>query len=86
MVVAGLQVNFYSYARQLAERGTSDRVLVPQTKGGSGHYAAMLSSYCSATPATARHGQTVSIECFARDVNTTEGKTSAATRIARDRR
>lgn len=84
VVVAGAQDDRYVYARHLAEEGMADHILVSEPPTGSGRYATALDSYCAATPVTARDGRQIDIECFAPDVDTTEGETTAATRIARE--
>lgn len=84
VVVAGSQDDRYVYARHLAEEGMADHILVSQPPGATGSYATALDSYCAATPITARDGRQIDVECFAPDVDTTEGETTAATRIARE--
>lgn len=61
------------------------RVLVSRPPSSTEAYADVLDAYCASTPVPARDGQRVDIECFAPDVDTTEGETTAATRIARER-
>ena len=85
VVVAGAQDDRYIYARHLAEEGAADHILVSQPADASGPYATALKSYCATTPITARDGRSIDVECFAPDVDTTEGETTAATRIARER-
>jgi len=84
VVVAGANDDRYVYARSLAEEGVADHILVSQPRG-IGAYADAISSYCASTPVIARDGRRIDIECFAPDVDTTEGETTAATRIARER-
>lgn len=85
VVVAGAKDDRYIYARHLAETGVADRILVSQPTTSTGPYATALDSYCATTPITARDGRKIDVECFAPDVDTTEGETTAATRIARER-
>lgn len=85
VVVAGAKDDRYVYARHLAETGVADHILVSQPPTGTGPYATALDSYCATTPITARDGRKIDVECFAPDVDTTEGETTAATRIARER-
>ncbi|WP_010540961.1 ElyC/SanA/YdcF family protein [Dietzia alimentaria] len=86
VVVAGANDDRYVYARHLAEEGVTDRILVSQpTPGGRDSYSAAITAYCAASPVTARDGRRIQIECFEPDIGTTEGETTAATRIARDR-
>ncbi|MDV8001458.1 ElyC/SanA/YdcF family protein [Rhodococcus sp. IEGM 1408] len=85
VVVAGAQDDRYIYARHLAEEGVADHILVSHPSGGPSPYATALKSYCATTPITARDGRSIDIECFTPDVDTTEGETTAATRIARER-
>ncbi|MDX2358781.1 ElyC/SanA/YdcF family protein [Dietzia sp. PP-33] len=85
VVVAGALDDRYVYARHLAEDGVADRILVSQPPSGSGTYEAYLNSFCASTPVTARDGRRIEIHCFAPDLDTTEGETTAATRIARER-
>lgn len=85
VVVAGIEDDRYVYARHLAELGVADRVLVSKPPGETGSSAGDLESYCSASPVFARDGRQVLIECFAPDVDTTEGEATAATRIAEER-
>lgn len=85
VVVAGAQDDRYIYARHLADQGVADRILVSQPSGGPSPYATALKSYCATTPITARDGRNIDVECFTPDIDTTEGETTAATRIARER-
>lgn len=85
VVVAGSHDDRYVYARSLAEEGVADHILVSQPPSGTGRYAAAIDSYCASTPVIARDGRRIDVECFAPDVDTTEGETTAATRIARER-
>lgn len=86
VVVAGAADDRYVYARHLAEEGVADRILVSQpSPGGSSSYAAAIDAYCDASPVIARDGRHIQIECFQPDVDTTEGETTAVTRIARKR-
>ncbi len=86
MVVAGANDDRYVYARHLAESGVADRLLVSQpTPGGEDSYSAAIDAYCANSPVVARDGRLIQIECFQPDVGTTEGETTAATRIARGR-
>ena len=85
LVVAGARDDRYVYARHLAEEGVADRILVSRPPGAAGPYSTALDSYCASTPILARDGRSVEIECFSPDVDTTEGETTAATRIARER-
>ena len=85
VVVAGANDDRYVYARSLAEEGVADHVLVSQPPSGAGRYAAAIDSYCASTPVIARDARRIDVECFAPDVDTTEGETTAATRIARER-
>lgn len=85
VVVAGANDDRYVYARHLAENGVTDHVLVSQPPSASGRYAAAISSYCASTPVLARGGRQIDVECFSPDVDTTEGETTAATRVARQR-
>ena len=61
----------------------ADRILVPQP-GVAGKYADMIADYCEASPVLARDGRKITVECFSPDIDTTEGATTAAPRIARD--
>lgn len=83
VVVAGAPDDRYVYARHLAETGVADRILVSQP-GGSGEYADMIAEYCDDSPVRARDGREITVECFTPDIDTTEGETTAATRIARE--
>lgn len=85
VVVAGANDDRYVYARHLAEEGVADRILASRPTSTTGVYAGVLDAYCASTPVRARDGRTVDIECFPPDVDTTEGETAAATRIARER-
>lgn len=86
VVVAGANDDRYVYARHLAETGVADRILVSQpSPGGSDSYSATIDAYCQSSPVIARDGRRIEIECFQPDVGTTEGETTAATRIARER-
>ncbi|WP_307872483.1 ElyC/SanA/YdcF family protein [Dietzia sp. KRD202] len=85
VVVAGADDDRYVYARSLAEEGVADHILVSQPPSGTGRYAAAIDSYCASTPVIARDGRRIDVECFAPDVDTTEGETTAATRTARER-
>ena len=85
VVVAGANDDRYVYARSLAEQGVTDHILVSEPPSATGRYAAAIDSYCASTPVLARDGRAIDIECFAPDVDTPEGETTAATRIARER-
>lgn len=85
VVVAGANDDRYVYARHLAEQGVSDRILVSRPTSSTGAYARVLDAYCASTPAVSRDGRRIEVECFAPDIGTTEGETTAATRIARER-
>ncbi|MCZ4540864.1 YdcF family protein [Dietzia maris] len=85
VVVAGSNDDRYVYARSLAEEGVADHILVSQPPSATGRYAAAIDSYCASTSVIARDGRRIDVECFAPDVDTTEGETTAATRIARER-
>lgn len=85
VVVAGSNDDRYVYARSLAEDGVADHILVSQPPSATGPYADSIDSYCASTPVLARDGRRIDIECFAPDVDTTEGESTAATRIARGR-
>ncbi|MBB1020062.1 DUF218 domain-containing protein [Dietzia sp. E1] len=86
VVVAGAADDRYVYARHLAETGLSERIFVSQpSRGGSDSYSAAIDAYCANSPVVARDGRRIHIECFKPDVSTTEGETTAATRIARER-
>lgn len=85
VVVAGANDDRYAYARHLAEEGVADRILVSRPPSSTGVYAGVLDAYCASTPVRARDGRSIEIECFAPDVDTTEGETTAATLIARER-
>lgn len=84
IVVAGAQDDRYTYARHLAEEGIADQILVSRPEGSSS-YATAIDAYCASTPVTARDGRRINIECFTPDSDTTEGETTAATRIAHER-
>ena len=86
VVVAGSNDDRYVYARSLAEEGVTDHILVSQPPSATGRYAAAIDTYCASTPVLARDGRRIDVECFAPDVDTTEGETTAATRIARERK
>lgn len=86
VVVAGAADDRYVYARHLAETGVAERILVSQPSlGGDDSYSAAINAYCKKSPVIARDGRRIQIECFQPDVDTTEGETTAATRIARER-
>lgn len=86
VVVAGAADDRYVYARHLAEEGVADKILVSQpSTGGTDSYATAIDEYCADSPVIARDGRSIEIECFEPDVDTTEGETTAATRIARER-
>jgi uncharacterized SAM-binding protein YcdF (DUF218 family) len=86
VVVAGMNDDRYVYARQLAESGVTDQVLVSQpTPGGGDSYSVAIDAYCENSPVVARDGRSIQIECFEPDLSTTEGEATAATRIARER-
>lgn len=86
VIVAGANDDRYVYARHLAETGVSGRILVSQpSPGGRSDYASAIDAYCANSPVLARDGRRIHIECFQPDVSTTEGETTAATRIARER-
>ena len=85
VVVAGAADDRYVYARHLAETGVADRILVSQPSPGGNPYSAAIDAYCESSPVIARDGRRIQIECFEPDVSTTEGETTAATRIARER-
>lgn len=86
VVVAGAADDRYVYARSLAEEGVADRILVSQpSPDGTSKYATAIAAYCADSPVIARDGRRIEIECFRPDVSTTEGETTAATRIARER-
>ena len=86
VVVAGAADDRYVYARHLAETGVADRILVSQpSPGGDDSYSTAIEAYCENSPVIARDGRRIQVECFQPDVSTTEGETTAATRIARER-
>ncbi|WP_240341438.1 ElyC/SanA/YdcF family protein [Dietzia sp. Alg238-R159] len=86
VVVAGMNDDRYIYARHLAETGVSDRILVSHpSPRGDDSYSTAIHAYCENSPVVARDGRRIEVECFQPDVSTTEGETTAATRIARDR-
>lgn len=85
VVVAGANDDRYVYARHLAEEGVSNRILVSRPPSSTGVYAGVLDAYCASTPVRTRDGRSIDLECFAPDVDTTEGETTAATRIAHER-
>lgn len=86
VVVAGTNDDRYIYARHLAEIGVADRILASQPfPGGSSALAATIDGFCEDSPVVARDGRRIQIECFQPDVITTEGETTAATRITRER-
>lgn len=86
VIVAGAADDRYIYARHLAEEGVADRILVSQpSTGGTDTYATAIDEYCADNPVIARDGRRIEIECFEPDVDTTEGETTAATRVARER-
>ncbi|MBM7231146.1 YdcF family protein [Dietzia cinnamea] len=86
VVVAGANDDRYVYARHMAERGVANRILVSQpSPGGGDPYSAAIDAHCKNSPVIARDGRRIEIECFEPDVATTEGETTAATRIARER-
>ena len=85
VVVAGSNDDRYVYARSLAEEGVTDHILVSQPVGGTGSYADFIDAYCASAPILARDGRRIDVECFAPDVGTTEGETTAATRLASER-
>lgn len=71
--------------RHLAKAGVSDRILVSQPPSESGKYGSVIAAYCASNPIFDRGGRRIEVECFRPDIDTTEGETTAATRIARDR-
>lgn len=85
MVVAGANDNRYTYARRLAEEGVASHILVSRPAGSTGRYATAIDRYCASSPVLAPDGRSVQVECFDPDVVTTEGETTAATRIAHSR-
>lgn len=85
VMVAGAIDDRYGYARHLAEKGVADTILVSRPARLSGRFASLVDSYCASSPIVARDGQGVDIECYIPDIDTTEGETTAATRIARSR-
>lgn len=85
VAVAGIDDDRYVFARSLAEEGVADHILVSQPPSGTGRYADAIDAYCASTPVAARDGRQIDVECFAPDVDTTQGETTAATRIARER-
>lgn len=86
VVVAGANDDRYMFARHLAESGITNQVLVSRpSSSGSSAYAAAIDAYCANSPVVARDGRHIQIECFKPDVSTTEGETTAATRMARAR-
>ena len=85
VVVAGFYDDRYTYARSLAEQGVADEVLVSRPSDLGGEYATLVDAQCSASPIHARDGRLISLDCFTPDIDTTEGETTAATRIARQR-
>lgn len=88
VVVAGANDDRYDYALRLAATGVTDNVIVSRPPSDSVRlpkYGAMLGSLCSSSPRPYENGRMVSLECFAPDVDTTEGETTAATRIAHRR-
>ncbi|OAV78825.1 hypothetical protein AYO52_10725 [Dietzia sp. 111N12-1] len=85
VVVAGANDDRYVYARHLAENGVANHILVSRPPSASDRYDAAIGSYCASTPVFARGGRQINVECFSPDVDTTEGETTAVTRIARQR-
>lgn len=88
VVVAGANDDRYVYGWHLAEHGATDQILVslpPGDVASSPLHGKMLNSFCAATPIHARDGRQIGVECFAPDVDTTEGETTAASRIAHER-
>ncbi|MVZ89981.1 hypothetical protein GQF49_05725 [Microbacter sp. ANSKLAB05] len=85
VVVAGARDDRYAYARHMAEQGVASQILVSQPPSTGGEYAAAIEAYCAEKAFNTRDRQRVEIECFKPDVDTTEGETTAATRIARER-
>lgn len=85
VVVADGYDDRYAYAQHLARDGVSDQILVSRPPGWRSRYATALDSYCGSAPVLARDGRPVGIDCFAPDVETTEGETTAAARIAHSR-
>ncbi|GAA1699043.1 YdcF family protein [Dietzia cercidiphylli] len=85
VVVAGTNDDRYAYARRLANEGVSDRILVSKPPSADGSYGSVLASYCASSPLYTSEGRSVEVECFAPDIDTTEGETTAAARIARSR-
>ena len=82
VVVAGVDDDRYTYARSLAEQGVADVVLISRPADLVGEYGALVDAQCAASPVHARDGRLISVNCFTPDVDTTEGETTAATRIA----
>lgn len=85
VVVAGANDDRYVYARHLAEEGVADHILASRPPSSTGAYAGVLDAYCASTPVRNSDGRSIGIECFAPGVDTTEGETTAATRIAHER-
>lgn len=85
VVVAGANDDRYAYARSLAEHGVADRILVSHAETEIPEYAQTLKAVCRNESIRSRDGKKIPVECFTPDVNTTEGETTAATRIAHER-
>ena len=82
IVVAGAQDGRYDYARHLAQEGVADRILVSRPARLSGSFATLVDSYCSSAPFVAHDGRLIEVQCYRPDIDTTEGETTAANRIA----
>ncbi|UVE96445.1 YdcF family protein [Dietzia sp. B32] len=82
IVVAGAQDDRYEYARHLAQAGVADRILVSRPVRLSGSFATLVDSYCGSAPFVGRDGRRIDVQCYRPDIDTTEGETTAANRIA----
>lgn len=88
VVVAGADDDRYTYARHLAEEGVADSVIVSAPTSGTATrppYSWTIGAQCATGTLQARDGRRIDVGCFTPDSDTTEGETTAATRIAHER-
>lgn len=75
-MVDGSNDDRYAYARSLVEEGVADRVLFSRPLSETGRYTAPFDANCTSTPVLARDGRRFDVECFAPEVDATEGETT----------
>lgn len=85
VVVAGAFDERYDHAVELAVRDLVPTVLVSRPSKMWSVTAALVDGTCDSSPISSPNDHQVEIECFTPDSDTTEGETTAATRIARER-